>query len=39
MDFMRKVALFKGKVMFVEEKIKNASVSGVLAQTMLMCLA
>jgi hypothetical protein len=31
MDFMRKVALFKGKVMFVEEKLRNPRISGRLA--------
>ena len=39
MDFMRKVALFKGKVMFVEENRSDDEQCGNLAQVMLVCLA
>lgn len=36
MDFLRKVALFKGRVLFVEEDLRYDQMTGKLAETMLM---
>jgi hypothetical protein len=39
MDFLRKVALFKGRLLFVEEDLGYDQMTGKLAETMLMSLS